>query len=134
MKLHIRHTTRYRYSEPLRYALQTLCLTPRSTASQTVAFWSLGAPGVLHEQRDAAGNIVHSYTFVATAADHMTGSLVNAAGQVETLGVAEFTDEHNMPHPAYFLRPTELAAPDAELAAFGRGFIRGWPMCRHCCV
>jgi transglutaminase-like putative cysteine protease len=125
MKLHIRHTTRYRYSEPLRYALQTLWLTPRTTASQTVVFWSLGAPGVLHKQRDECGNIVHSYTFVATPADHMTGSLVNAAGQVDTLGIAEFSDDDAMPHPDFFLRPTALAAPDAELADFGRAALNG---------
>ena len=35
MKLHIRHTTDYRYSEPLRYALQTLWLTPQSSPAQT---------------------------------------------------------------------------------------------------
>ena len=123
MKLHVRHTTRYRYSEPLRYALQTLWLTPRSGPSQNVLFWTLGAPGVLHEQHDGCGNAIHSYTFVAEAADHVTGSLVNAAGQIETLGVAEFTDEASMPHPAFFLRPTSLAAPHPLLAEFGRRFL-----------
>jgi transglutaminase-like putative cysteine protease len=123
MKLHIRHTTRYRYTQPLRYALQTLWLTPKTGPSQTVRFWTLGAPGVLHEQRDGCGNSIHSYTFVAEAAAHVTGSLVNAAGQVDTLGVAEFTDDAAMPPPAFFLRPTALAAPHASLAAFGRRFV-----------
>lgn len=123
MKLHVRHTTRYRYTEPLRYALQTLWLTPKSGPAQNVLFWTLGAPGVLHEQHDGCGNSIHSYTFVADAAAHVTGSLVNAAGQVETLGVAEFTDEAAMPHPAFFLRPTALAAPHASLAEFGRRFV-----------
>ncbi|MEL1303564.1 transglutaminase N-terminal domain-containing protein, partial [Neisseria gonorrhoeae] len=119
MKLHVRHTTRYRYTEPLRYALQTLWLTPKSGPSQTVLFWTLGAPGVLHEQHDGCGNSIHSYTFVAEAAAHVTGSLVNAAGQVDTLGIAEFTDDAAMPHPAFFLRPTALAAPHPSLAEFG---------------
>ncbi len=123
MKLHVRHTTRYHYSEPLRYALQTLWLTPHSGPSQTVAFWTLGAPGVLHEQRDGYGNTIHSYTTVADAEDHVTGSLVNAAGQVDTLGVAEFMDGNAMPHPAFFLRPTLLAEPHAQLAEFGRRFV-----------
>lgn len=125
MKLHIRHTTRYRYSEPLRYALQTLWLTPRSGPSQTVLFWTLGAPGVLHAQHDACGNTLHAYTFVGKVTDHVTGSLVNAAGQVDTLGVAEFSDDGAMPPPAFFLRPTALAAPDAQLADFGRRFVAG---------
>ena len=123
MKLHVRHTTRYRYTEPLRYALQTLWLTPKTGPSQNVLFWTLGAPGALHEQHDGCGNSIHSYTFVADAAAHVTGSLVNAAGQVDTLGVAEFTDEATMPHPAFFLRPTALAAPHPALAEFGRRFV-----------
>ncbi|MDP2816705.1 MAG: transglutaminase family protein [Polaromonas sp.] len=125
MKLHVRHTTRYRYTEPLRYALQTLWLTPRSGPSQTIAFWSLGAPGELHAQRDGCGNSIHSYTFVGEVADQVTGSLVNAAGQVDTLGVAQFSDDEMMPHPAFFLRPTQLAAPHAQLAEFGRRFVTG---------
>jgi len=125
MRLHIRHTTRYRYTEPLRYALQTLWLTPRSGPSQTVAFWSLGAPGVLYAQHDGCGNILHSYTFVAEAGECMTTSLVNAAGQVDTLGVAQFSDDSPMPHPAFFLRSTELAAPHSQLAEFGRRFVAG---------
>ncbi len=125
MKLHVRHTTRYRYTEPLRYALQTLWLTPKSGPAQNVLFWTLGAPGALHEQHDGCGNAIHSYTFVGEVADHVTGSLVNAAGQVDTLGVAEFTDEASMPHPAFFLRPTTLAAPHPDLADFGRRFVAG---------
>jgi transglutaminase-like putative cysteine protease len=125
MRLHIRHTTRYRYTEPLRYALQTLWLTPRSGPSQTVAFWSLGAPGVLYAQHDGCGNTLHSYTFVAEAGECMTTSLVNAAGQVDTLGVAQFSDDSAMPHPAFFLRSTELAAPHSQLAEFGRRFVAG---------
>ena len=123
MKLHVRHTPRYRYTQPLRYALQTLWLTPKTGPSQNVLFWTLGAPGALHEQHDGCGNSIHSYTFVADAAAHVTGSLVNAAGQVDTLGVAEFTDVAAMPHPAFFLRPTALAAPHPALAEFGRCFV-----------
>ena len=123
MKLHIKHTTDYRYTEPLRYALQTLWLTPQSGPAQTVHFWSLGAPEQLFEQRDAFGNSVHSYTFVGQVADNVRWSLVNAAGDVETFGVAEFTDADTMPHPAFFLRSTSLAALHARLAEFGRGFV-----------
>lgn len=123
MKLHVRHTTDYRYSEPLRYALQTLWLTPQSGPAQTVNFWSLGAPQKLFAQRDAFGNAIHSYTFVGQAADNVRWSLVNAAGQIETLGVAEFTDADSLPHPYFFLRATDLAAPHWELAEFGRRHI-----------
>ena len=123
MKLHIRHVTDYRYSEPLLYALQTLWLTPQSGASQSVHFWSVGAPEKLYTQTDAFGNTMASYTFVGKAADNVRWSLVNAAGDVETFGVAEFTDAETLPHPYFFLRATHLAEPHWRLAEFGRQFI-----------
>ena len=123
MKLHVKHTTDYRYTEPLRYALQTLCLTPQSGPAQTVNFWSVGAPEKLHAQLDAFGNTTQSYTFVGTEADNVRWSLVNAAGNVQTWGVAEFEDPGNLPHPYFFLRATHLAEPHWQLAEFGRRFI-----------
>ena len=123
MKLHLRHTTDYRYTEPLRYALQTLWLTPQSGAGQTVNVWSVGAPEKLYPQRDAFGNTIQSYTFVGKESDNVRWSLVNAAGEVDTLGVPEFADAEALPHPLFFLRATHLAEPHAELAAFGRRFV-----------
>ncbi len=123
MKLHIRHTTDYRYTEPLRYALQTLWLTPQTGPAQTVHFWSLGAPEKLFTQRDAFGNTISSYTFVGKVSDNVRWSLVNAAGDVETFGVAEFQDADSLPPPYFFLRATDLAAPHWTLAEFGRQFI-----------
>ncbi len=123
MKLHIKHTTDYRYTEPLRYALQTLWLTPLSGPAQTVNFWSLGAPEELFAQTDAFGNSIHSYTFVGELADNVRWSLVNAAGVVDTLGIAEFTDGQSMPLPQLYLRESPLARPHPRLAEFGRRFI-----------
>ena len=123
MKLHVRHTTHYRYSEPLRYALQTLWLTPQSSPAQTVNFWSVGAPEKLFAQKDAFGNTIQSYTFVGNALDDVRWSLVNAAGDVQTWGVAEFVDADLLPHPYFFLRATPLAEPHWQLAEFGRRFI-----------
>ena len=123
MKLHVTHTTDYRYTAPLRYALQTLWLTPQSGPSQNVHFWTLGALGKLFSQRDAFGNTINSYTFVGKLSDNVRWSLVNAAGNVETLGIAEFTDAPTMPHPHLFLRATDLAQPSERLADFGRRFV-----------
>lgn len=123
MKLHVRHITDYRYSEPLHYALQTLWLTPQTGAGQTVKFWSVGAPEKLYSQKDAFGNTIQSYTFVGKDADNVRWSLVNAAGDVETLGIAEFNDPETLPHPYFFLRATHLAEPHWLLADFGRKFI-----------
>ena len=123
MKLHVKHTTDYRYTAPLRYALQTLWLTPQSGPAQTVNFWSVGAPEKLFKQTDGFGNTIQSYSFVGTEADNVRWSLVNAAGNVQTHGVAEFTDAETLPHPYFFLRGTPLAEPHWTLAEFGRQFI-----------
>lgn len=124
MKLHVRHTTDYRYTEPLRYALQTLWLTPQTGPSQVVNFWTLGAPQPLHSQRDGFGNCVQSYSLVAKPEANVRWSLVNAAGQVETLGVPEMVDAPDLPHPLFYLRPTVLAEPHAVLAEFGRRWVK----------
>ena len=123
MKLRITHTTDYRYTLPLRYALQTLWLTPQSGAGQNVNFWSLGAPEKLFVQRDAFGNITQSFTFVGTELDNVRWSLVNAAGEVDTLGIAEFNDADALPAPEFFLRGTHLAEPHPMLVDFGRQFV-----------
>lgn len=123
MKLLVKHTTDYRYTEPLHYALQTLWLTPQSGPAQTVNFWSVGAPEKLFQQTDGFGNIIQSYTFVGTDEDNVRWSLVNAAGEVDTHGVAEFADEASLPHPYFFLRGTPLAEPHYQLAEFGKQFI-----------
>jgi transglutaminase-like putative cysteine protease len=77
----------------------------------------------LFPQNDAYGNSMHSYTFVAQPGIDVRWSVVNAAGQVDTLGVPEFADAPDMPHPSFFLRPTTLAAPAPGLADFGRRFV-----------
>ena len=119
MRLKVTHTTRYTFREPMRYAVQTLWLTPQSGPMQTVEYWSLGAPGRLFEHRDGLGNACHSYSYLG---ETLT-SVVNAAGVVHTLGVAEFQDPRGMPHARYFLRPSSLAPPSLLLADFARPFV-----------
>ena len=98
-------------------------LTPQSGPTQTVNFWSVGAPEKLFKQTDAFGNMVQSYTFVGTEADNVRWSLVNAAGTVDTHVVPQFTDAETLPHPYFFLRGTSLAEPHWTLAEFGRSYI-----------
>lgn len=123
MKLQIAHTTDYRYTEPLRYALQTLCLTPRSGPAQDVKHWHVVAPGKLHGQTDAFGNTLQTYTLQAQASDNLRHSTVTAQGEVVTHGVAEFTDEAASLHPLLYLRPTQLVQPHAALAEFATAFL-----------
>ena len=69
MKFHISHTTRYTYSQPLLYSVQTLHLWPASGPCQTVEQWDIRTPGTLHAQPDGQGNRVHSFSLLTVNAD-----------------------------------------------------------------
>ena len=119
MKLHIRHVTRYDYSAPLQYALQSLCLTPQGSAHQTVHAWAVQAPGTLFAARDGYGNVAHTCSLTKRV---MAGA-VSAIGTVETHGEPELVDGA-VPVQTY-LRPTPLTQPHVRLAELGGGLHGG---------
>lgn len=80
MKLHIVHSTTYRYASSATYSIQTLKLTPRRDASQRTLSWRLQAPGRRVEQLDAFGNLTHLMTLEGP---HTEVSL-RAEGVIET--------------------------------------------------
>ncbi len=126
MKLSIRHETHYEYSAPLQYALQQLCLTPQANAHQDVQDWHVSAPGHLYAQRDAYGNLSHSWSMArARGARHVYRGSVLAHGIVSTEASPWLVDDLAAPHPALYLRATPLTAPDAALAALGRTHLVG---------
>jgi transglutaminase-like putative cysteine protease len=106
----IRHRTHYRYTQPLRSAVQTLCLTPRDSDAQRVHHWRLDAPVPLQVQTDAWGNHSHVLALGAGA----RALLCEATGQVETHGHALHTDPHG-PDPRLYRMPSPLATADAAL-------------------
>lgn len=117
MRLQIEHVTEYRYSEPLTHAIQTLRLTPRSSARQQVESWSVAAEGAtLHDSVDGHGNLAHLCTLRARAAV----STVRAQGTVLTHAQAEVQDDAQQPPPWVYLRPTPLAAAHEPLYRFAR--------------
>lgn len=118
MKLSITHTTAYRYAQPVRYAIQSLCLTPQSGPTQHVMNWEIRTPGVLQPLRDAYGNAVHTLTLNRPLSE----KIIIARGEVQTLPVAVF-DEASAVSPLVFLRETELTQHDAAVAAFAAHFF-----------
>lgn len=121
MKLRIEHRTRHWYGEPLRHAVQRLCLTPRSSAHQSVRRWTLHASGRLHAGGDGWGNVVHQCTLDAGRRT----SDVHAAGEVDTHAVPWLQDEPDAPPPWVYLRDTPLSLPDAALVDFARQVAGG---------
>jgi transglutaminase-like putative cysteine protease len=120
VKLDIRHNTHYSYSESIRYAIQSLWLTPASGPTQTVLAWGLQAPAPLHAQPDGFGNLVHTYTHVG----EKLYKLVGAQGRVETRAVSNWSEAANTPHPLVYLRDTELAHTHPRLAAAAAPFLK----------
>ena len=116
MKLQIQHTTTYRYSQPLLYTVQNLHLWPVSSACQTVESWDLTVPGALHRHPDIEGNRVHSFSRVARPEEALCELRLTAQGQVNTHGVAEFTDPVDAAPPALYRRATALAEPHPRMA------------------
>lgn len=120
MKLHIRHTTRYRYTEPLRYTVQMLHLWPPTQACQTVLDWRIRAPAAVAAQPDCLGNRVHTFSLVAAPEQGLRELAVVAEGVVQTHGVAVFKDAPGLPHPFFYRRSTAHAEPHPRMQAWAR--------------
>ena len=125
MRLSVRHTTRYTYTEPLLYSVQTLHLWPVSGALQVVEHWDVKTPATLHAQPDGQGNRVHSYSLVARPEQGIREQVITALGVVQTLGGAEISDAGRTPPPAFYLRSTDLAEPHPRMAAWARSSVPG---------
>jgi transglutaminase-like putative cysteine protease len=120
VKYQIRHRTHYRYTQPLRSAVQTLCLTPRHTDTQIVHHWQLDSPTPLQAQTDAWGN--HSHVLAVGAGARMLQC--EAAGVVETFGESMQTDPLG-PDPRLYLMPSALARANEALRCSALVAVRG---------
>lgn len=128
MRLAIRHTTVYRYTQPIAYAIQTLRLTPRPYDGFRVLAWRVGGEGRhgLPSLVDGYGNIVHCHT-VGRAHDR---AAIVVEGEVETSaseGLVRGAVE-TLP-PLFYLRSTPLTAiddaiRDLALSTPGTGYDR----------
>lgn len=119
MKLKISHRTSYHYTQPLSYAIQTLCLTPQSGPTQQVLDWSVNAPGSLKPMRDPYGNLSHTLTYDQKP---ITQKTIVASGIVNTLNVHAFT-ETAPTTPFIYLRETALTRSNERLAQFAKHFL-----------
>jgi transglutaminase-like putative cysteine protease len=128
MRLTIRHTTAYHYTQPITYAIQTLRLTPRPYEGFNVIAWRVRGEGKhdLPGFIDGYGNIVHCHT-VNRGHDHaaivVEGDVETSAGDGIVRGAVE-----TLP-PLFYLRPTRLTAideaiRDLALSVPGKGYDR----------
>jgi len=123
MRQLIRHVTHYQYTKPVNYTIQTLRLTPRQDAHQRALRWQIDAPGSLHEQIDAYGNVTHMMT-LARPHDEIE---LRVTGQVEVdplPGGILPADDDRLPVHAYCVN-TPLTRPDEAVMAFCRSVLPG---------
>src|SRR3569833_293297 len=82
MRLSIRHTTRYRFNEPVTHGLQRLRLTPKAAQGQTVLDWAMDYRGAVPQvdYEDQNHNRV-TLVSVVPGAEEVT---ITSQGTVET--------------------------------------------------
>jgi transglutaminase-like putative cysteine protease len=112
VRIAIRHTTLYRYTEPLFRSVQYLRIKPRHSARQHLIDWTIEAPGTISSWADQHGN--PCYTLVVDKP--LEEIEVVARGTVETFDTSGVVParEHALPLLLY-LRQTAFTQPDDNL-------------------
>ena len=86
MRLHINHTTRYSYNEPVIYGLQQIRLTPTDSVQQRVLNWSVDIEGGRVEL--SYSDQFQNHTLLAQVEAGQSEVVVTAKGEVETSDTA----------------------------------------------
>jgi transglutaminase-like putative cysteine protease len=117
MRIRITHQTTYRYSQPVKSAIQILRLTPGSHEGQTILSWGIDADcdARLMRREDWYGNITHSLYA------HGPVDLINlrVVGEIETTDTAGVIRGGVERFPEmFYLRDTPLTHIDAQIVEF----------------
>jgi transglutaminase-like putative cysteine protease len=123
VRLSIRHTTRYDFTNPVRHGLQRLRLTPKSTHGQSVIDWSMGFAGVRleaeYDDHHRNRTTLVSVEPGARAVEVICSGTVDTAERAQTAGVV---GEHVGLMPLWcFLGQTALTRPGPKLRALAAG-------------
>lgn len=119
MRLSIRHTTRYEFSQPVIHALQRLRLTPKATQGQSVIHWDMQYENALPELEydDQHFNTV-TLIGVEPGASEV---VITGQGVVETLDNSGVIGHHSGHLPLWsFLSQTPLTKLGPKLRALVR--------------
>ncbi|WP_424986466.1 transglutaminase family protein [Microbulbifer sp. S227A] len=102
MKLRIRHVTRYQFGDPVRYGLQQLRKTPKSSHGQTVLNWTTQVEG---GRKELAYEDHHHNTVELLSIDRNAGLLVvSSEGEVEITQTDGIVGRHPGPAPLWLYR------------------------------
>lgn len=122
MRLTINHTTRYAFDRPVRFGLQQLRKTPKSTHGQTVLGWSTRVEGGRKELtfEDFHNNTVELLSFGGDA----EALEIISAGEVELAETHGVIGRHLGPAPLWlYLRQTARTRPGAGVRELLRDVV-----------
>lgn len=114
MILTVSHATTYRYTRPMRGAVQSLRLFPARFEGQNVIDWQVEVPGGIRggSFRDGAGDKIEGWSMRGP----LTEVTVRVSGRVETQDLHGVLRGHReMVPPAAYLRPSPATEADAAL-------------------
>lgn len=120
MRLKILHSTRYRFDHPVRYGLQQLRKTPKTSHQQWVLSWATRIDGGKRELvfEDHHNNVVELISFDRDA----TELVVTSEGEVELNDTHGIVGRHRGPAPLWlYQRPTDRTRAGPEVRALVRG-------------
>jgi len=119
MRLKIRHTTRYAFSEPVVHALQRLRLTPKATQGQSVIHWDMQYENA-HPELEYDDQHFNTVTLIAVEPD-ASEVIVTCQGMVETIDHSGVIGHHSGHLPLWsFLGQTPLTKPGPKMRALIR--------------
>ena len=112
MRLHIHHTTAYRYENSVAHSTQYLRLTPHDSTRQKIISWDLRLPTQASRSVDAYGNVLHVITMDTPHQD----IIIEAEGYVDVDDDAR--EQADSLSPLVFLRSTPLTMADRNIVDF----------------
>jgi transglutaminase-like putative cysteine protease len=123
LRLSIRHTTSYDFSQPIRHGLQRLRLTPKSSHGQRVVDWAMDFTGArLEAEYDDHHRNRTTLVSVNPGATAVTVTCSGSVDTAENAGRAGVVGEHAGHMPLWcFLGQTPLTKPGSRLRALVAG-------------
>lgn len=119
MKLMVNHQTHYQYSEIVSNSVQSIKMTPQSSAHQQIDTWHIGVPGEQSYQRDPFNNIWltatqrYEYQHLTIMAQGILDLYETEKGEVD-IDIAE----------SIFLQRTKMTQCDLRMADFAHTIVK----------
>jgi len=124
MHLKIEHVTSYRFAEPVRYGLQQVRKTPKTTPHQTVLSWRTEITG---GRKELAYEDHHNNTTELIGIDRDTQELdVTSGGEIAVRDTHGVVGPHRGPAPLWlYLRDTPRTEPREQVRRLARSLGPG---------